>query len=97
MEPQSLFNVGLGLIAFLGGWVMKNLQDSMKSLRDSDEKLAAKVQSIEVLVAGTYIKRDDFDKTATALFAKLDKIDTKLDTKMGKADCDAIHTLRKAQ
>lgn len=66
---------------------MRNLQESMKSLRDSDDKLASKVQSIEVLVAGTYIKRDDFDRTVVALFAKLDKIELKLDSKQNKQDC----------
>lgn len=87
MEPQAVINVALGLISFLGGWVVKNLQDSMKSLRESDEKLAIKVQAIEVLVAGTYIKRDEFDKMVAALFAKLDKIDAKLDTKANASDC----------
>jgi hypothetical protein len=90
MEPQTFINVALGLISFLGGWVVKNLQESMKSLRDSDEKLAAKVQAIEVLVAGTYIKRDDFDKTIIALFAKLDKIETKLDGKANRSECPAV-------
>ena len=91
MEPQVFINVALGLLSFLGGWVVKNLQDSMKSLRESDEKLASKVQAIEVLVAGTYIKREDFDKTIIALFAKLDKIEGKLDTKMSRDDCDRHH------
>ena len=44
---------------------------------------ADKVQHIEVLVAGTYVKRDDMEKLGGALFAKLDKIEAKLD---GKAD-----------
>ena len=92
MDSQTFINAGLGLIAFMGGWILRNLQESMRSLRDSDEKLAIKVQAIEVLVAGTYIKREDFDKTTTALFAILDKIDAKLDTKMSKADCDAFHS-----
>lgn len=87
MEPQTFINAGLGLIAFMGGWILRNLQESMNKLRDSDEKLAAKVQAIEVLVAGTYIKREDFDKTVIALFSKLDKIEAKLDTKQNKSDC----------
>jgi hypothetical protein len=90
MEPQTFINVALGLISFLGGWVVKNLQESMKSLRESDEKLASKVQAIEVLVAGTYIKRDDFDKTIIALFAKLDKIETKLDGKANRSECPNV-------
>jgi hypothetical protein len=90
MEAQTMINAGLGLIAFMGGWILRNLQESMKSLRDSDEKLAAKVQAIEVLVAGTYIKRDDFDKTIIALFAKLDKIETKLDGKANRSECPNV-------
>ena len=40
-----------------------------------------KVNQIEVLVAGQYVKRDDFDKLANAIFAKLDKISDKIDSK----------------
>ena len=90
MEAQFVINVALGLVCFLGGWVVKNLQDSMKNLQDTDEKLAAKVQSIEVLVAGQYIKREDFERTVEALFAKLDKIESKLDMKANRADCPQV-------
>lgn len=91
MEAQVGINIALGLISFLGGWVVKNLQDSMRNLQAADERLAAKVQSIEVLVAGTYIKRDEFEKTLSALFAKLDKIDAKLDAKANRVDCPVNH------
>lgn len=90
MDSQDLINVALGAISFLGGWVVKNLQDSMKSLQDADERLATKVQAIEVLVAGQYIKREDFDKTISALFTKLDKIESKLDMKANRADCPSV-------
>jgi hypothetical protein len=82
-DPQTLFNVLVGLVAFFGGWVLNSLRDSIKALHTSDESLSTKVQSIEVLVAGSYVKRDDMDKLTAALFAKLDKIESKLD---GKAD-----------
>lgn len=91
MESQDLINVALGAISFLGGWVVKNLQDSMKSLQDADERLATKVQAIEVLVAGQYIKREDFDKTVSALFTKLDRIEEKIDRKVDRAECDKVH------
>ena len=90
MDSQDFINLALGAISFLGGWVVKNLQDSMKSLRDADERLTLKVQSIEVLVAGQYIKREDFDRTIEALFAKLDKIENKLDMKANRADCPSV-------
>jgi len=82
-DPQTIFNLLCGLIAFFGGWVLNSLRDSIKALHQSDENLTMKVQAIELLVAGSYVKRDDLDKLTTALFAKLDKIENKLD---GKAD-----------
>ena len=90
MDGQTAFNLVVGLASFFGGWVVKNLQDAMKSLQATDERLAAKVQSIEVLVAGQYIKREDFERTVEALFAKLDKIDAKLDMKANRADCPQV-------
>jgi hypothetical protein len=82
-DPQTLFNVLVGLVAFLGGWVLNSLRASIESLQDADSALTTKVQSIEVLVAGSYVKRDDMDRLTAALFAKLDKIENKID---GKAD-----------
>ena len=75
METQTIINAGLGLIAFMGGWIVRNLQESMAHLRQADEHLTQKVQAIEILVAGTYVKREDMDKLGTALVAKLDRDD----------------------
>jgi hypothetical protein len=83
MDFQIGFDLAIGLVAFLGGWVMNNLRDSLKSLQKADNELTNKVQAIEVLVAGTYVKRDELDKLGQAIFAKLDRIEGKLD---GKAD-----------
>ena len=84
MDMQTSFNIAVGLIAFLGGWVLNSLRENIQSLQRSDSELATKVQGIELLVAGSYVKRDDLDKLTTALFAKLDKIDAKLDAKADK-------------
>ena len=83
MDTQTAFNIVLSAVAFLGGWVLNSLRDSIKALQKTDAELADKVQHIEVLVAGQYVKRDDLEKLSTALFNKLDKIEMKLD---GKAD-----------
>lgn len=62
---------------------MKVLHESVRDLQESDKKLAEKVSQIEILVAGNYVRRDDFDKSVEAIFRKLDRIEDKLD---GKAD-----------
>lgn len=82
-DYQDGFNIVLSLAAFLGGWVLNSVRDSVKALHVSDEQLTSKVQAIEVLVAGQYVKRDDMDRNLAALFAKLDRIEIKID---GKAD-----------
>ena len=83
MDYQTLFNVAVALAGALAGWVLNNIKSSMDALHVADQQLSEKVQAIEILVAGTYVKRDDVDKLANALFAKLDRIETKID---GKAD-----------
>lgn len=82
-EIQLGFNVLITLVAFLGGWVLNRITSSIEGLQKADKDLTVKVQSIEVLVAGHYVKRDDFDKISAEMFRKLDKIYDKLD---GKAD-----------
>ena len=85
MDNQTTINIALSLIAFFGGWVLNSLKDSIKSLQKSDTVLAEKVQGIELLVAGSYVKKDDLDKLSDVLFDKLDRIENKLDRKVDKA------------
>lgn len=81
---QTYLNYLFGGINIVFGFLLKVIWDSYKELKKTDASLAEKVNSIEVLVAGTYVKRDDFDRVANAIFAKLDKISDKLDNKADK-------------
>ena len=51
----------------------------MKELTKADQVLADKVQAIELVVAGQYIPRAEFEQKMSALFDKLERIDNKLD------------------
>ncbi len=86
MDFQIIINVLLGLVAFFGGIVVKGIIDTISLLQRQDSDLASKVQSIEVLVAGSYIKRDEFERLAEAIFRKLDKINDLLTLKADKHD-----------
>ena len=68
----------------MGGWVLKGVHDAIEHLQITDSNLAMKVQEIEVLVAGNYVKRDDLDRSIAAIFLKLDRIENKLDMKVDK-------------
>ena len=81
---QTLFNIAVGLVGALGGWILNTLWQEIKSMQATDDKLAEKVAGIEVLVAGQYVKRDDMQVLSSAIFAKLDRIEDKLDSKADK-------------
>lgn len=75
---QELFNIVLAVAGVLGGWALKTIWDEVKSLQAADVKLTEKVSTLQVLVAGQYIRREDFDRVTTEIFKKLEEIKEKL-------------------
>lgn len=85
MDPsQQLFNIVFALASALGGWWMKMIWEALGNLKITDEHLTKEVSDLKVLVAGDYIRREMFDRMSDAIFAKLDRIETKLDKKADK-------------
>lgn len=78
-EIQVAINILFGVVMFLGGFLLNRINDSLKELRQADNQLANKVERMPM----QYVLRDDYTRTIDALFAKLDRIETKID---GKAD-----------
>lgn len=79
-----MFNVVFAVAGALGGWWMKAMWESLKDLEKADRNLNATVFDLKVLVAGQYVKTEAFDKLTVAMFAKLDRIEDKLDNKVDK-------------
>jgi len=84
MDSQTIINTAIALVGFLGGWILKVIWEGVKDLQVVDKLLTEKVNTIEILIAGNYMSKQDFDKIAAAIFAKLDKIEDKLDRKVDK-------------
>ena len=63
---------------------MRIIWDSLLKLQQADTNLADKVSKIEVLVAGEYVKKDEFNNIMLRLFEKLDHIEEKIDRKVDK-------------
>ena len=81
---QSLVNWLLAGFGALIGFLLNAVWQAVKDLQKSDKEIAAKVADIEVLVAGDYVKKNEFQDNIKALFAKLDKIEDKIDRKVDK-------------
>lgn len=82
---QQLFNIAIGIAGALGGWWMKAMWEALKDLKSADDKLTKEVSDLKVLVAGDYVRREMFDRLSDAIFAKLDRIEQKLDSKADKS------------
>jgi hypothetical protein len=85
MDTQTLLNLLFGAIGALLSWILKSVTDSVKDLQKADTDLANKVQEIELLVVGDYIKHSDFKEFSAAIFAKLDRMEGKIDGKQDKS------------
>lgn len=85
---QTIINWLLGGFGGLIGFLLNSVWQAVKDLQSADKQLTDKVAAIEILVAGNYVKHDDLKyiikDMSTAIFTKLDKIETKLDTKVDK-------------
>jgi hypothetical protein len=77
MNFEHWFEILVLAIGTIGGWFLRTLWQDTK-------ELASKVQEIELLVAGQYVSRLEFERFTSAVFTKLDKIEDKIDRKADK-------------
>lgn len=82
---QTIINILLAACSALLGFFVNAIWQATKDLQRQDLSLAEKVASIEVLVAGEYVRKDELDRKVDAIFAKLDRIEQKLDRKQDKS------------
>lgn len=81
---QTIINWLLAGFGALIGFLLNAVWQAVKDLQTADKQIVEKVSQIEVLVAGAYVKKDDFMSHMMALFTKLDKIEDKIDRKADK-------------
>lgn len=81
---QTIFNIGIALVSFVGGIALNRLFIKLDKLTDQDEQLSKNINDISIELPTKYVMKEDLQRLADALFAKLDKIDAKLDRKEDK-------------
>lgn len=81
---QIIVNVLFGIVSGALGWLLKVVWDSLSRLQKADQELAAKVASIEVLVAGNYVTRAEWREELGGLHSKLDRVLEALNKKVDR-------------
>ena len=69
-----------GLLGALGSLIFIGMRDLQRAQSRTDRRLS----EIEVLVAGDYLKKQEFEKFVDRVICKLDAIDEKIDRKADK-------------
>lgn len=97
VDSQTLmigFNILLGLVAFFGGMIIRDLSQAVKDLRVADEKMVERL--------GEYAKKDDIRELKDVLremkdeerrlfdkvFDKLEQMAKDLSRKVDRDECD---------
>jgi len=75
MDYQIVLNIGAGLIAFLGGWVLNNITQAVERL-DSDVRELPRM----------YLAKEDYHRDIDSIKTICKQIFDKLDDKADKQD-----------
>ena len=75
MDYQVVLNIGAGLIAFLGGWVLNNITKAVERL-DSDARELPRM----------YLAKEDYHRDIDSIKTMCKQIFDKLDSKADKED-----------
>jgi len=83
---QTLINWLLGVFGATIGFLLTNIWSAIKDLQVAHLKSVERVNAMEVLVVGDYVRREHLDKAIETLFKKLDKIESIVDRKADRPD-----------
>ena len=88
---QMLINALIGFLVAVVSFVLRRIFEVLNNLQKRDMELIEKVNHVEVVLAGQYVSRQQFDSSMALVFEKLDKISEKLSQKADRTgDKNAI-------
>lgn len=77
---QTLFNIVVSIVGFLGAGLITLIWQEIRSLQRAERALADKLVSIEILVAGDYIRRTELKELIDDIHRRLDRFEEHLDS-----------------
>ena len=91
MEYQTLFNVAVGVISLLGGWVFKLVLSQATEIRAEQKRLSLKhsydieqmIEKYTVLALSLpekYVSKDDFKTFSERMNDRFDRLEEKIDS-----------------
>ena len=81
---QTLINWALSAVSAAIGFFGHLIWMAVRDIQKAQSRLQTRLSEVEVLVAGSYVKRQEFERFVDRIIDKLDSIDSKLDNKVDK-------------
>lgn len=75
---QSIINWILAALGAAIGFVIRAIWQAIRELQNSERRMTDRLHSVQVLVAGEYVKQDEFLRHSEAMFKKLDRIENRV-------------------
>ena len=84
MDQDTVLQATAAVAGVLATWVYNSMLKKIACLEKECTRLSERISANEIIMVGNYVKNDRFEKMEEALFAKLDRIEDKLDRKADK-------------
>lgn len=84
VDLRTAFDMAMMLVAFLGGWAWKTINDRIRELEKSDKAMAQAMNDLRVAMPTNYVHKDEFKASLDAIHTVLRRIEDKLDQKVDK-------------
>jgi hypothetical protein len=84
MVDQTIVNWVVFSFGAVISFIVNTIWGAIKDLQAEDKNMTAKLAAVHILVAGDYVKKQEFDKVMVRLFEKLDRIEAGLTKKQDK-------------
>ena len=81
-DPIGLISLFIGILTIVNGWILVVI----KNLQAHDGSMSAKLIALEVLVASSYLTRNEFQATMTTQTASIIKAIEKSESKVEKVE-----------
>lgn len=72
MSLELAFNIGIGLISALLGWIVRIVYDAQ-------QKLTKDIQDIEVRMNEDFVRKDDLRYLLEQIFSRFDRLESRLE------------------
>jgi hypothetical protein len=74
-EASLIFSGVISFASFLFGFILSRLWNAVRDLQTADKELIKSVGSMNVVIAGQYVPRQELNGTLEGIFKKLGRIE----------------------